>query len=169
MSDTMQGAACTHLKVSYRTKIKDNGLIEGWWSCDSCFVNFCTIAVLQAAEARVNGLQNMLEGRDALCTLIKADKEQAERDLAAAKVEIDSLRAALDGEPCNEDFKREAAEMSRFAETCMAERDALRERVRTGEAIVRAILSNPVMYLSSMSPNREALQKWLAAEPKGTP
>jgi hypothetical protein len=49
------------------------------------------------------------------------------------KKENASMRAKLDGEPCNYDFQKEAADMSAFAEKCLREREALELKLAEAE------------------------------------
>jgi regulator of replication initiation timing len=51
---------------------------------------------------------------------------KSEQENAELRRELDSCRAALDGQPCNEDWKKETKDMTDFAKRCMDERDELR-------------------------------------------
>lgn len=57
---------------------------------------------------------------------LRTRAESAERERDALLVEVASLRATLDGEPCNEDFRRDAADAWAAVGKMMDERDALR-------------------------------------------
>lgn len=60
-------------------------------------------------------------------------REKDER-IKVLETEVQSCRKALDGEPCNEDFIREADKMSKFAGKCMDERDALQQQLQQAQA-----------------------------------
>ena len=70
------------------------------------------------------------------------------------ETELASCRKALDGEPCNEDFVREAATMSRFAAECMDARDAATTRAEQAEAQ----LNDPI-YLECCANLKKAEQQ----------
>ena len=53
------------------------------------------------------------------------------QQLATLEAELASCRATLDGEPCNDDFKREAAEMSRYADQCLRDKEGLQQQLAT--------------------------------------
>jgi chromosome segregation ATPase len=80
-------------------------------------------------ETRMEGMTDLMDARAKIVTLqeLHASGKSRLEQVAVAYVqqqkEIASLRAKLDGEPCNDDFQREAAEMSAKAEECMKIKD----------------------------------------------
>lgn len=59
-----------------------------------------------------------------------------------------SMREKLDGEPCNDDFQKEAADMSKFADKCLRDREDLEQKIqeRGGLTEIDAALAKAVLY-----------------------